>query len=211
MTNVKWNECLHSTLFFLFLSQPLCSSCIHILFALSVVTTRYFYFYPSNIDKSLNLNLCKSRHVVGSKQVANWPCGIGWFLVPGDVTACCTWEWHHLAPKTGKEEVASLEPCCSPADVRLHTDLGLESCYNLNLYYHFYHSAWQVKGALTTGRQGLKRLKTESRRDLRKGLGVVEMRSDSQELLDFIHHCCRVSSQLMAIYDHHLQTDTFIL
>lgn len=60
-------------------------------------------------------------------------------------------------------------------------------------------------------RQIFKGLKRESRRDLRECLGVVEMRSDSQELLDFIHHCSRVSSQLMAIYDHHLHTDTFIL
>lgn len=30
-------------------------------------------------------------------------------------------EWHHLAPKT-----ANLAPCCSPVDVRLHTDLGLQ-------------------------------------------------------------------------------------
>lgn len=56
-----------------------------------------------------------------------------------------------------------------------------------------------------------KRLKRKGRRDLRECLGVVEMRSDSQELLDFIHHCSRVSSQLMSIYDHHLHTDTFTL
>lgn len=56
-----------------------------------------------------------------------------------------------------------------------------------------------------------KRLKRKGRRDLRECLGVVEMRGDSQELLDFIHHCSRVSSQLMAIYDHHLHTDTFKL
>lgn len=30
------------------------------------------------------------------------------------------------------------------------------------------------------------------------------MRSDSQELLDFVHHCGWVGSQLMAVYDHHL-------
>lgn len=57
--------------------------------------------------------------------------------------------------------------------------------------------------------QTLKRLKTEIKRDLRECLGVVEVRSDSQELLDFIHHCGRVCSQLMSIYDHHLHTDAF--
>lgn len=46
-------------------------------------------------------------------------------------------------------------------------------------------------------------------RDLRKGLRVVKMRSDSQKPLDFIHHCRRVRSQLMAVYDHHLRTDIY--
>lgn len=73
------------------------------------------------------------------------------------------------------------------------------------------YDAFQVKGAPTPGALRWNRLVRERNRDLRKSLGVVEVRSDSQELLDFIHHCCRVSSQLMAIYDHDLNTDTFIL
>lgn len=43
---------------------------------------------------------------------------------------------------------------------------------------------------------------------LREGLGVVVVRSDTQELLHFIHHGCRVASELMAVDDHHLHRDT---
>lgn len=114
-------------------------------------------------------------------------------------------EWHQLAPNTGEEEMVGMLPCHSPVDGRLHADLVLESLHNLN------HFARQVKSALTPGLQGSMSQNRESKWDLRKSLGVVEVRSDSQELLNFIHHCCRVSSQLMAIYDHQLHKDIFIL
>ena len=90
--------------------------------------------------------------------------------------------------------------------------MSLEPRSGLNLYCHFYHSACQVRGCpLLQDARDRRRDYREKTRDLREGLGVVEVRSDSQELLDFIHHGSGVSSKLMAVYDHQLHGKTFIL
>lgn len=67
-----------------------CFSCFCLLFVLLYPLRVIISLFPSNTDNSPNLKLWKGCN--GSKQVVNWPSAIGWSLVPGDVTVCCTFQ-----------------------------------------------------------------------------------------------------------------------